>query len=139
MTPRMDALFVYGTLMRVASAWRIGRAERERLARESDWLGPASLRARLYDLGDYPGVVLSETAGDVVHGEVVRLADPDHSFRWLDAYESIVPGDPDASEYVRAVVPVTLADGSVRDAWTYLYNRDLSALTPVFAGRWLQR
>ena len=139
MAARIDTLFVYGTLMHAADGWRIGRAQRERLARESEWLGPATLKACLYDLGDYPGIVLSDTAGDVVHGEVVRLAHAERSFRWLDAYESIVPGDPDASEYIRSVVKVTFADGAVCEAWTYLYNRNLSALTPLASGRWLER
>lgn len=132
-------LFVYGTLMRAALNWRLGEPQRDRLARESTFVGGATLAARLYDLGDYPGLLLSDDAADVVHGEVVELADPAASFTWLDPYESIVAGDEAASEYRRVVVMVRMETGRTLDAWTYVYNRDLSGLTPVAGGRWRQR
>ena len=51
-------LFVYGTLMSGAGS-ALGKAQRLRLARESDSLGPASIaHARLYDLGRYPGAIV---------------------------------------------------------------------------------
>ena len=132
-------LFVYGTLMRAAEGWRFGKPQRDRLARESTFVGQATLAARLYDLGDYPGILLTDDSADVVHGEVVELTDPAASFTWLDPYESIVAGDEAASEYRRIVVPARLADGRTVQVWTYVYNRDLSRLTPVAGGRWLQR
>jgi gamma-glutamylcyclotransferase (GGCT)/AIG2-like uncharacterized protein YtfP len=139
MTESLVHLFVYGTLMRAADGWRFGKSQRDRLARESTFVGTAMLAARLYDLGNYPGLLLSHDPADVVHGEIVALADPDHSFRWLDPYESIVPGRPADSEYRREKVTARLAEGTTIAAWTYVYNHDLSAATAVHGGRWLMR
>ena len=129
-------LFVYGTLMRRAAGWRFGKRERDRLAGESTFVAEATLRARVYDLGSYPGLVLSDDPADVVHGEVLRLADPAASFVWLDPYESIGPADHPDNEYRRVVVQVRTETGAALEVWTYVYNRDLGHLTPVPGGRW---
>ena len=42
--------------------------------------------ARLYDLGRYPGACDPDGEEDIVHGEVVLLADP-RALAWLDDYE----------------------------------------------------
>lgn len=137
-------LFVYGTLMRRAAAAGMGGPERQRLWQESQLIGPAVASARLYDFGTYPGVVLAPAdSGFEVHGEVLRLSDPDATFAWLDAYEMIVPGQEALSEYARIVTTVDLATpgggastGRV-ESWIYVTQADVSALTHVPSGRWM--
>ena len=132
-------LFVYGTLMRSAAGAGMGGPERQRLWGESELTGAATIRARLYDFGAYPGIVLaSESADAVVHGEVLRLASPAATLPWLDAYEMIVPGEEATSEYARVVVEATVAGlaGAI-PAWVYVTRRDTRALTAVAGGRWI--
>jgi gamma-glutamylcyclotransferase (GGCT)/AIG2-like uncharacterized protein YtfP len=38
---------------------------------------------------------------------------------------------------VRQTLPVTLADGSLTDAWTYIYNWPVEALARIESGRFL--
>ena len=128
-------LFVSGTLMS-AAAGRLGRAERERLQRQSDSLGAATVCGRLHDLGSYPGLVASDDAADVVHGEVFALRDATASLRWLDAYEGLIAGNHDSNEYQRAVRPVRLASGSELTAWVYLYARGPATARVLADGRW---
>jgi gamma-glutamylcyclotransferase (GGCT)/AIG2-like uncharacterized protein YtfP len=129
-------LFVYGTLQQSALG-ALGKAQRERLARESGSLGAATMAgARLYDLGRYPGLVESDAAGDVVHGEVVELANPDRTLLWLDAYEGIVPGIHDQNEYARIERRVRLADGTELQAWVYVFLKDVACRRVIASGRW---
>ena len=131
-------LFVYGTLMSGART-ALGTQQRLRLAAESDSLGPASLpAARLYDLGRYPGAVFSAAIDDIVHGEVVLLADPAASLTWLDAYEGYVHGGDD-NEYDRIVRQVRLAGGETFDAWVYLLLAVPEHGREIVGGRWIGR
>ena len=129
-------LFVYGTLMSGARS-ALGTQQRLRLAAESDSLGPASLHfARLYDLGRYPAAAISDGEEEIVHGEVVLLADPDVSLAWLDAYEGYVHGA-DHNEYDRRVRQVRLAGGETFDAWVYLLRHAPDASRGIDSGRWI--
>jgi len=130
-------LFVYGTLMSGAVG-ALGKAQRERLQRESRSLGAATMAgARLYDLGRYPGLVESGEAGDVVHGEVVTLTNPARTFLWLDAYEDVIPDKPDASDYARLQRAVRLAKGGAEiNAWAYVFLKDVARRRAIASGRW---
>lgn len=130
-------LFVYGTLMR-ATASACGQAQRARLHAGAVWLGPATVRGRLHDLGAYPGLAAGDDAGDVVHGELLRLDTPAAVLPWLDAYEGIVAGAPD-NEYERVRVEARLAGGETVTAWVYVCRRDVSALPRIAGGRWRGR
>lgn len=134
-----DLLFVYGTLTRSAAAVPLGGPERERLWRESCLIGPATIRARLYDFGAYPGLVLAPDAPDAIaHGEVLRLFDAAATFAWLDRYEMIEPGEEETSEYARVVAEVTMSDDDRRrDAHVYVTRCDVSGRAAVAGGRWL--
>jgi gamma-glutamylcyclotransferase (GGCT)/AIG2-like uncharacterized protein YtfP len=127
-------IFVYGTLVSAASG-DMGANERKRLREASQLLGPATLQGRLYHLGRYPGAVETADPDALVHGEVMRLADPAATLAWLDAYEGIRPGDPDP-EYARRICPVWLADGSVISAWVYLYRWSVRRGRLIANGRW---
>jgi len=131
-------LFVYGTLMASAAGARLGKPQRERLQRESVNLGPACLSGVLFDLGRYPALVMPARRDEVVQGEVVRLANPISSFRWLDVYENIAPGSP-ANEYERVVCTVRLASGEDVEAWVYRYIARIETQRRVADGRWIPR
>ena len=61
-------LFVYGTL-----SPRHAPLEIAATVRRLRPVGQASVRGRLYDLGEYPGAVLSEKSRSVIRGEVFEL------------------------------------------------------------------
>lgn len=129
-------LFVYGTL-RQSAAGSLGKPQRERLARESRNLGAATMPgARLYDLGRYPGLVESGAASDIVHGEVVALTNPARTLLWLDAYEGVIAGDPEGSEYARLERAVMLQRGSELSAWVYVLIKDVARHRAIATGRW---
>ena len=62
---------------------------------------------RLYLVKHYPGLVMSDDAGDVVFGELFRLRRPDELLREFDMYEACGEGFAEPTEYVRQMLPVT--------------------------------
>jgi gamma-glutamylcyclotransferase (GGCT)/AIG2-like uncharacterized protein YtfP len=128
-----DRLFVYGTLMR-----GFDHPMAKLLARSAEFCGDAHCQGRLYLVKHYPGLVLSDDAADVVFGELVRLRAPDESLATLDEYEGCGPGVA-SPQYLRRVLPVTLDDGTVSEAWTYVYNRPVAKLKRIASGRFLER
>ena len=114
-------LFVYGTLLRSA-AGAPGENERRRLQSAARFVAAATLQGRLYDLGNYPGLTLSQDPAELVHGELLCLFDPGASFAWLDAYEGLTPQTLATAEYRRIEVPVKPQTGRERAAWVYVYN-----------------
>jgi len=111
-------LFVYGTLMSFAVG-SYGAVQRARLQREARLLGPAKVYGRLYDLGDFPGVVLEDETSSIVHGELVHLDDAEAALAWLDRYEEISPGGSPSDLYRRVRTMATLAGGEPIACWVY--------------------
>jgi len=140
-----DRLFVYGTLMR-----GFDHPMARLLAANADFLGQARCRGRLYLVKHYPGLVLSDDPADVVHGELFRLRAPHELLGEFDMYEACGDGFPAPTEYVRRMLPLTLAGGLVPDAsteapadasieaWTYLYNWPIADLPRIASGRFLE-
>lgn len=129
-----EFLFVYGTLMSSAGS-TYGRAQRARLHADTTSLGPATMRGRLYDLGHYPGLVVSDHVRDMIHGEVLRLDRPGDVFPWLDDYEGIVVGSVD-NEYARITAQARLANGETVAAMVYVWLRDPAGRHHIAEGRW---
>ena len=138
MTEANAHLFVYGTLLSRDSGAG-GRAQRDRLARESRVIAAATVRGRLYHLGRYPGLVSGGGPGDVVHGEVLALTMPDITLAWLDDYEGIVAGDHTHNEYARVTIDVALDSGERVSAWTYVYRQPVVDKPLIATGSWLDR
>ena len=128
-----NLLFVYGTLMR-----GFDHPMAKLLSRSAEFCGDARCRGRLYLVKHYPGLVLSDAPGDVVFGELYRLRTPDETFATLDEYEGCGPGIA-SPQYLRQVLPVTRDDGTVSEAWTYVYTRPVAKLTRITSGRFLER
>ena len=129
-----DRLFVYGTLMR-----GYVHPMAKLLSANADFLGEATCRGKLYLVKHYPGLVLSDDADDIVHGELYRLREPEALLREFDMYEACGEGFPEPTQYVRQMFPVTLAGGSASEAWSYLYNWPVAKLTQIESGRFLQK
>ena len=127
-----DLLFVYGTLMR-----GFDHPMARLLAANAAFVGEASCRGRLHLVKHYPGLVRSDDTADIVHGELFRLREPHAMLREFDMYEACGDGFAEPTEYVRRRLAVTLADGSVREAWTYLYNWPVDGLPRIASGRFL--
>lgn len=125
-----DLLFVYGTLMR-----GYDHPMARLLSSHAEWRGPATCRGRLHLIKHYPGLLKSDDAADIVHGDLYRLSQPEALLRELDMYEACGEGFAEPTEYLRQTLPVTSADGAVHDAWTYIYNLPVDALPLIASGR----
>jgi gamma-glutamylcyclotransferase (GGCT)/AIG2-like uncharacterized protein YtfP len=129
-----DRLFVYGTLMR-----GFDHPMARLLSGNADFLSEARCRGRLYRVEHYPALVLSDDPADIVHGELFRLRVPDELLREFDMYEACGEGFPQPTEYVRQLLPLTLADGTEAEAWTYVYNWPVTRLPRIPSGRFLEQ
>jgi gamma-glutamylcyclotransferase (GGCT)/AIG2-like uncharacterized protein YtfP len=150
--PASHRLFVYGTLLSTASG-DYGQAARSRLLRDAALRTPARIFGQLYELGDYPGLVIAANQGanqgadqgredrrDLVHGQLLVLADPAVTWPWLDDYEMISPEPMADNEYARVEQDVTLASGGpVVRAWVYAYCKPITRQPRIADGRWQSR
>jgi gamma-glutamylcyclotransferase (GGCT)/AIG2-like uncharacterized protein YtfP len=128
-----DRLFVYGTLMR-----GFDHPMAQLLSRSADFIGEARCQGRLYLVKHYPGLALSDDAGDVVFGELYRLRRPTELLREFDMYEACGEGFAQPTEYIRRMLPVTSED-ETREAWTYLYNWPVAHLPRIASGRFMEK
>jgi len=97
-------------------------------------LGNRTLRATLYDLGAYPGLVLGR---GMAAAELYRIEDGT-ILRRLDAYEGFDPRKAAQSLFVRTSIrlpPAAGARGPI-EAWIYLYNGRTGRLREVPGGSW---
>ncbi len=95
------------------------------------------MQAQLFNLGNYPGLVLSVDPLDRVLGEVYRIG-PSHfaeTMRKLDDYEGVTLPNP---EYRREIVTVHLTNGPAIEAWAYILNRDPRRYTRIISGDYLR-
>jgi gamma-glutamylcyclotransferase (GGCT)/AIG2-like uncharacterized protein YtfP len=126
-----DCLFVYGTLMS-----RSRHPMAMRLAAESASLGAATICGQLYSLGAYPGARPSGDPRDRVHGDVLKLRRPQHSFRWTDAYEGCGEDAPEPHGFKRVIVTARLMTGRHVDTWVYYYQGPLGNARRLRSGRY---
>jgi gamma-glutamylcyclotransferase (GGCT)/AIG2-like uncharacterized protein YtfP len=129
-----DRLFVYGTLMR-----GFDHPMAQLLSRSADFIGEARCLGRLYLIKHYPGLLTSEDPAEIVFGELYRLRQPKALLREFDMYEACGEGFVEPTEYVRQMLPVTLAEEAVSEAWTYLYNWPVTGLPRIASGRFLKK
>src|SRR5690349_14426751 len=113
-------LFVYGTLRSGAAPPEIAD-----VARRLEFVCHATVRGRLYQLGDYPGLILDDSSdAPLVPGDIVLVPDA-ATLAALDAYEGFHASNPDNSLFRRTHVITTLPDGQQRTCWIYAYKGDI--------------
>ena len=128
-------LFVYGTLREDPShdMYRV-------LARGARFVGDGSVMARLFDLGDYPGMALSGRQDEWVAGEVYEFTESEAGefLRVLDEYEGLGPDDVLPHEYRRVLVDVQLAGSTTLTAWAYVLADPVPKYPRIPASDYLQ-
>lgn len=117
-----ERLFVYGTLRSTA-----GETAHE-LIKGALFLGPARCRGRLFDLGEYPGLVI----GGVwrwfwVQGELYSVG-PEILER-VDEYEGCANGV--GGDFCREHLEVFQNGASAGTTWAYVYRG------PIEGARWI--
>lgn len=122
---RGEHLFVYGTLM-----GGLGEDLLKNLG--AQLMGKGTIRANLYDLGDYPGAKPDHR--HQVKGELYRLPSPVKALAFLDDYEDSVSLRRQSSLFVRERAEVALEDGRTEIAWVYLYNRPVDESRLIQSG-----
>ena len=108
-TVNCELLFVYGSLRQGFSAQGLMRHVRAR------YLGKASVRGRLFDLGGFPGAVKAPGASQRVLGELYYLPRAVRTLKSLDRYEG--------SGYRREVTEVEWQSGRRVRGWIYWLKR----------------
>jgi len=122
-------LFVYGTLRR-----GLRHPVGDRLSPHTRRIDPATVPGQLFNTGRYPAAVPSGEPGDLVHGELYELNDPDEVWPWLDEYEGYFPGNVADSLFVRRLSLVQRDDAGPLHAWVYWYNRPVDGFERILIG-----
>lgn len=134
MPSECNCLFVYGTL-RSEGNHPLG-AE---LRAGAKCLGRGHTPGRLYDFGEYPGLLAPVTTGDWVTGEIYELSDPDAILARLDHYEGCGPNDPEPHLFVRRLSYALGTRGDPMNVWVYLYNGDPGSAARIASGDYSER
>ena len=125
-------LFVYGTLLSGMT-----HPMHDVLSQYAELLGRGYINGKLYDLGNYPGLVLSNNQQKRVWGEIYHIREENELFRYLDDYEGCGRHSPRPHEYQRDMVSIHDSEEHGLLAWTYLYKRPVRHLPLIPHGDYL--
>ena len=126
-------LFVYGTLRRAveAPAFRL-------FAEHATYFDEGRVRAKMYDFGSYPGVVISDHADDLIVGEVYALRTPTPTLALLDRYEGVAgTRDNEPVLYERVRVQVASRRHGSLSAWIYVFVGAIAKQPQIASGDYL--
>lgn len=112
-----DFLFVYGTLMH-----EVSHEMAEFLQMHSKLYDEGYINGKLYDLGDYPGALLSHNPEDKVWGQIFQLDATEIVIPVLDEYEGYGPPYTSPYLFLRKKEMVTSKKKDMLQCWVYLYN-----------------
>lgn len=142
-----EYLLVYGTLWKGEDNYlRLG------MDKQCEFIKDTTIKGSLYDLGDYPGLVLEQDMSDegaqkatdipVQLFRVIKNNDSQTPLKILaeiDKYEECNVLDPAASEYRRTTLPVSVGGKGLKvDAWIYLYQKDTKGKELIGNQSWIR-
>ncbi len=116
-----ELIFAYGTL-------REGASNHHRL-NGMKALGEAWMLGRLYGIDWYPGMILDDSEGIPVRGEVYRIER--EMLRSLDEFES--------NEFERLKTTVHLKEGGEVEAWVYEYRGKVEGKREIVPADWMKQ
>jgi gamma-glutamylcyclotransferase (GGCT)/AIG2-like uncharacterized protein YtfP len=130
-TPVHEYIFVYGTLLP-----QYAPEDLQSAVHALRYVGDGMVYGWLYDMGDFPALVLHPDAPDAF-GTVFALPTEGHVLARFDKYEEFYSDNVAASLFVRQATTVTLTDGSLLTCWIYVYNRVIGGATLISSGNYV--
>lgn len=127
-------LFAYGTLQPGHVAEEIAP-----VVAKFRPVGKGNVRGLLYDLGEYPGAILTSSSSNRISGTVFQLPEDPDVLQQLDEYEGFDPRNPETSLFIRKIHPVSMSEGKTVACWIYEYNRKPAAARLVESGSYRKR
>lgn len=121
-------LFSYGTL-----SPRHAPPEIAPTVRRFRRVGKGFVHGQLFDLGEYPGAILTRN-GSRIAGQIFELPDDPEVLNRLDEYEGFDRAHPQKSLFVRKRRYVQLQDGRKIFCWIYGYNRPVKSARRLSGG-----
>jgi len=95
--------------------------------------GKGYILGRLYDLGNYPGFILSSVPEEKVFGEIYELQKPKEILKVLDDFEESWPLYSEDAEYKRIKLDVFYNDHTIK-CWVYVYNWSVDEQKQIKSG-----
>lgn len=126
-------LFTYGTLSKNAAPREIAPT-----FKKLKYVGKGIVNGKLYDLGNFPGIILSKSSRNKVYGHVFELPDDPSVLKDLDKYEEFSSSRRASSLFVRKQIPVKFMSGDPVKCWIYVYNKDVSHSNLIPSGDYAQ-
>ncbi len=126
----VDSFFVYGTLMREESRFPALQSCGVHCALLAQACG------RLLDLGSFPGLVDSGSHTSMVHGDFIRVRDPDRAIWECDRIEGFSGFGSTDSFYRRTLSHVHVGEGRTRLAWVYSLAAAYHQAEVIPSGDW---
>jgi len=122
-------LFVYGTLLQPGNQFA------GYLSRHCTFIANGKVNGVLYDIGEYPGLIVNG-GESFVYGSVYRI-DKDELLKKIDAYEGYGPDEEEPNLYIRTMLSILTTNGSI-NAWVYIYNHPVDCLPRIPSGNYLE-
>ena len=126
-------LFIYGTLLPERAPSAVSEA-----IKRLRYVGRASVRGRLYDLGEFPGAVLDASSPMKIMGRVFTLPEDVTLLDSLDEYEGFAPHNRKDSLFSREETVATLENGRKLQCWIYIYNQNVTGAKLILSGDYLE-
>ena len=123
-----DKVFMYGPLM--GGYELAGELQNYQFLKP---IGRGKTPGRLYDLGGYPGAVELAGPDQYVYGDLYECNNND-TMNMIDEAAGAVGDDPDLYAFRRRMVVVTLANGTVDQAWIFFYTQPVDAFPEIPSG-----
>jgi gamma-glutamylcyclotransferase (GGCT)/AIG2-like uncharacterized protein YtfP len=127
MSRRCPYLFVYGTLLDKQNEFGAY------LNDNCTFYADGKMPGKLYDLGEYPGAILTREENKFVHGKIYQLNNPEKVFKILDDYEGFGPKQEQPNLFVRELIDVEISPGKIV-CWVYLYNLSIGGFRLIDSG-----
>lgn len=122
----LNHIFIYGTLMKDYENYK-----KFSLSEKLNYIGKGKLNGTMYDLGDYPGIIINDQDSSI-KGELYKIKDQ-RILRDLDEFECYHPDSVKESLYIRKEVQLTKP--SIK-SWCYIYNKSINNKNKIKSGDW---
>jgi len=128
---RHNFIFVYGLLKSIYE-----NEPAKFIRRNCTLIGDGIIPGRLYDLGNYPGVIYDKNSFSKVYGEVYLIDRNEKELvQFLDNFEGVGSQFKQPNEYIRSTIPVNISTGVIESS-TYLYNWNLEKAKVIDSGKY---